>query len=59
MMFKSWLKDIVEFKYYEVGTDAHRIHAQSITPGQEVRSYTGVKIPSIYDRFREAIKKNK
>ena len=57
IMFKSWLRDLVEFKYYEVGTDAHRIHAQSITPGQEVRSYTGVKIPSIYDRFRRGLKK--
>ena len=59
MMFKSWLRDITEFKYYEVGTDAQRIHAQSITPGQEVKSYTGVKVPSIYDRFKAALKKNK
>jgi hypothetical protein len=29
-----------------------------LTPGQEVKSYTGVKIDSIYDKFRRG-KKNK
>jgi len=58
IMFKSWLRDLVE-NPHEVGTDEYRIHAQSITPGQEVRSYSGVKIPSIYDRFIRGNKKNK
>jgi len=58
IMFKSWLRDLVE-NPHEVGTDEYRIHAQSITPGQEVRSYSGVKIPSIYDRFIRGKKKNK
>ena len=59
IMFKSWLRDICEFKYYEIGTDELRQHAQSITPGQSVKSFTGVKIPSIYDKFRQGKKKNK
>jgi len=58
IMFKSWLRDLVE-NPHEVGTDEYRIHAQSTTPGQEVRSYSGVKIPSIYDRFIRGKKKNK
>ena len=58
IMFKSWLRDLVE-NPHEVGTDEYRRHAQSVTPGQEVKSYTGVKIPSIYDRFIRGKKKNK
>jgi len=58
IMFKSWLRDLVE-NPHEVGTDEYRRHAQSVTPGQEVKSYTGVKIPSIYDRFIQGKKKNK
>jgi len=57
VMFKSWLKDLVE-NPHEVGTDEYREYVQSLTPGQEVRSYTGVKIASIYDKFRRG-KKNK
>ena len=33
IMFKSWLKDLIEV--YELGTDAYRDHAVSITPGQK------------------------
>lgn len=58
VMFKSWLKDLVE-NPHEIGTDEYREYVQSLTPGQEVRSYTGVKIASIYDRFRQGRKKNK
>ena len=57
VMFKSWLKDLVE-NPHEIGTDEYREYVQSLTPGQEVRSYTGVKIASIYDKFRKG-KKNK
>jgi len=58
VMFKSWLKDLVE-NPHEIGTDEYREYVQSLTPGQEVTSYTGVKIASIYDRFRQGKKKNK
>ena len=58
VMFKSWLKDLVE-NPHEIGTDEYREYVQSLTPGQEVKSYTGVKIASIYDRFRQGRKKNK
>lgn len=57
IMFKSWLKDLVE-NPHEIGTDEYREYLQSLTPGQEVKSYTGVKIASIYDKFRKG-KKNK
>ena len=42
VMFKSWLKDLREV--YEVGTCSYRAHAQSITPGQPVVSFTDVEI---------------
>lgn len=57
IMFKSWLKDLVE-NPHEIGTDEYREYLQTLTPGQEVKSYTGVKIASIYDKFRRG-KKNK
>jgi hypothetical protein len=57
VMFKSWLKDLVE-NPHEIGTDEYREYVQSLTPGQEVKSYTGIKIASIYDKFRKG-KKNK
>ncbi len=57
VMFKSWLKDLTEHPH-EIGTDEYREYLQSLTPGQEVKSYTGVKIASIYDKFRRG-KKNK
>ena len=57
VMFKSWLKDLVE-NPHEIGTDEYREYVQSLTPGQEVKNYTGVKIASIYDKFRNG-KKNK
>ena len=57
IMFKSWLKDLVE-NPHEIGTDEYREYVQSLTHGQEVKSYTGVKIASIYDKFRNG-KKNK
>ena len=42
VMFKSWLKDVREV--YEVGTCSYRAHAQAITPGQPIVSYTDVEI---------------
>jgi hypothetical protein len=33
VMFKSWLRDLIEV--YEIGTDAYRDHAVSMTPGQK------------------------
>jgi hypothetical protein len=57
VMFKSWLKDLIE-NPHEIGTDEYREYVQTLTPGQEVKSYTDVKIASIYDKFRKG-KKNK
>ena len=37
MMFKSWLKDLVEA--YDVGTDEYRSYAQKSTPGQSIRKW--------------------
>jgi hypothetical protein len=42
IMFKSWLKDLKEV--YEIGTCEYRAHAQSMTPGQPVVSFTDVEI---------------
>ena len=42
VMFKSWLKDVREV--YEIGTCEYRAHAQEMTPGQPVVSYTDVLI---------------
>jgi hypothetical protein len=55
IMFKSWLKDLVE-NPHEIGTDEYREYVQSLTPGEEVKSYTGIKIASIYDKFRKGKK---
>jgi hypothetical protein len=42
IMFKNWLKDVREV--YEIGTDEYRAHFQKGTPGQDVESYTNVRI---------------
>jgi hypothetical protein len=42
IMFKSWLKDVREV--YEIGTCEYRAHAQEMTPGQPVTSYTDILI---------------
>lgn len=44
IMFKSWLKDVREV--YEIGTDEYRAHAQEMTPGQPVISFTGNEVRS-------------
>lgn len=48
IMFKSWLRDIIEV--YEIGTDAYRNHAIAITPGQ--------KYPFI-NKIRQNLKKSR
>lgn len=48
IMFKSWLRDIIEV--YEIGTDAYRDHAIAITPGQ--------KYPFI-NKIRQNLKKSR
>lgn len=50
IMFKSWLKDVQEV--YEVGTCEYRKHAQEMTPGQPVVSFTDVKIKPTMDKKR-------
>ena len=59
IMFKSWLRDLNENHPHEIGTDEYREYVQSLTPGEKVQSFTGVKIPSIYDKFRRGKKKDK
>jgi len=59
IMFKSWLRDLTEGHPHEIGTDEYRSYVQSLTPGEKVQSFTGVKIPSIYDRFKRRNKKDK
>lgn len=56
-MFKNWLKDVIEV--YEVGTCEYRAHAQAMTPGQPVVSYTDIEIkPTMKDkRINKSIKK--
>lgn len=54
IMFKSWLKDVREV--YEIGTDEYRAHAQQMTPGQPVISFTG---DSIIPTMTKRINKNR
>lgn len=57
IMFKSWLKDVREV--YEIGTDEYRSHAQQMTPGQPVVSFTGDKVsPTITKRINKNRKKS-
>jgi len=58
IMFKSWLRDLNE-NPHEIQTDEYREYVQKLTPGEKVQSFTGVKIPSIYDKFRRGKKKDK
>lgn len=46
LMFKSWLQNVrqLEEEVYEVGTDKYRKALQKLTPGQDIKSYTNVKI---------------
>jgi hypothetical protein len=42
-MFKSWLQNVRE-AVYEIGTDRYREHYQKNTPGEKIRSFTGVTV---------------
>lgn len=57
VMFKSWLKDVVEV--YEIGTCEYRKHAQEMTPGQPVVSYTDVlvkrTVPKKINKIRKKV----
>jgi hypothetical protein len=59
-MFKSWLQNVRE-AVYEVGTDKHREYYQQITPGEMVRSFTGIPVketnPKKLNINRKKIKK--
>lgn len=59
-MFKSWLQNVRE-AVYEVGTDKYREHYQQKTPGEKVRSFTGIHIketnPKKLNINRKKIKK--
>ena len=59
MMFKSWLKDLVEA--YDVGTDEYRSYVQKSTPGQSVRKWNTDPIikPITTGSFWDGKKKNK
>lgn len=57
IMFKSWLKDVREV--YEIGTDEYRAHAQQMTPGQPVVSFTGDRVvPTMSKRINKNRKKS-
>jgi hypothetical protein len=59
-MFKSWLQNVRE-AVYEVGTDKYREYYQQITPGETVRSFTGIPVketnPKKLNINRKKIKK--
>ena len=59
MMFKAWLKDLVEA--YDVGTDEYRSYVQKSTPGQSVRKWNTDPIikPITTGSFWDGKKKNK
>jgi len=59
MMFKSWLKDLVEA--YDVGTDEYRSYVQKSTPGQSVRKWNADPIikPITTGSFWDGKKKKK
>lgn len=46
IMFKSWLQNVraVKEEVYEVGTDKYREALQKLTPGQDIESYTNIRI---------------
>lgn len=55
VMFKSWLKDVREV--YEIGTTEYREYVQSITPGQDIESFTDGD-DNIKPTVRKQINKN-
>jgi len=59
MMFKAWLKDLVEA--YDVGTDEYRSYVQKSTPGQSIRKWNSDPIikPITTGSFWDGKKKKK
>ena len=59
MMFKAWLKDLVEA--YDVGTDEYRAYVQKSTPGQSIRKWNADPIikPITTGSFWDGKKKKK
>jgi hypothetical protein len=53
MMFKSWLKDIREV--FEIGTCEYRQHAQEMTPGQPIQSFTDIIIKRTMPKTKSKI----
>ena len=52
-MFKSWLKDVREV--FEIGTTEYLQHAQEMTPGQPVLSFTDILVKRTIPQFRPKI----
>ena len=55
-MFKSWLRDLREVQ--EIGTCDYRAHAQSVTPGQPVVSYTDTEVKITMPKKKINTKRN-
>lgn len=53
VMFKSWLKDVREV--FEIGTTEYLQHAQEMTPGQPVLSFTDILVKRTIPQFRPKI----
>jgi hypothetical protein len=56
VMFKSWLRDLREVQ--EIGTCDYRAHAQSVTPGQPVVSYTDTEVKITMPKKKINTKRN-
>jgi hypothetical protein len=52
-MFKSWLKDVREV--FEIGTTEYLQHAQEMTPGQPLISFTDIIVKRTIPQFRPKI----
>lgn len=59
IMFKSWLQNVraLDEDVYEDGTDKYRGFLQSLTPGQEVKSFTNIKIKETIPKSINKIRK--
>lgn len=56
IMFKSWLKDVREV--FEIGTTEYLQHAQEMTPGQPVLSFTDILVKRTIPQFTPKIINN-
>ena len=59
IMFKSWLQNVrmVAEDVYEVGTDKYRETLQKLTPGQDIESYTNIRIKETIPKTINKIRK--